>query len=573
MAWLQRRQIGRSRALPLVVLGLAGALVGACGDDASGTPGDEPTDTDGTGSTSMPEGSTGDDDGSSSGDETGGEIVCDEASVGAAPLRRLTRAQYANAVRDVLGLTADVSELEPDEKAGAFDSNFSAAVSPNSVEQYRALAERLAEDARSDFGSLAPCPDGNENACLSSVLDDVGRRLFRRPLTEDERGRYLDLANTGVDYDDSVQLLLTALLQSPNFLYHLELGLPGGDEPVVALSQWELASRLSFFLWNSVPDPALLDAAEAGELETAEQLREQAERLLGDSRARDAVGGFHVQWLGLDHIDSAFKDPGVYPDYDDELAEAMVDETRRFSQIVVLQGDGRLETLMTASFSYIDGPLFDLYDVEEPADHNPGVPVELDPEQRAGLITQAAFLTEHALTNQSGPIQRGVEIRAELLCDPPPPPPADANVEPPMPDPDSTTRELFEQHTADPTCASCHYLIDGIGLGMENYDGIGAFRTMENGKPVDASGSLVATDIDGEFNGGVELAHRLAQSNDLRRCVSRQWFRFALGRYESDADQCSLDSLYATFEQSDYDVRELLVQLVQTDAFRYRARD
>ena len=174
---------------------------------------------------------------------------------------------------------------------------------------------------------------------------------------------------------------------------------------------------------------------------------------------------------------------------------------------------------------------------------------------------------------EAPPFSAAAPPKPPLPPAPPPPPPPDANVEPPMPDPDSTTRELFEQHTADPTCAACHYLIDGIGLGMENYDGIGAFRTTENGKPVDASGELVATDVDGEFNGGVELAHRLAESDDLRRCVSRQWFRFALGRYESDADQCSLDSLYATFEQSDYDVRELLVQLVQTDAFRYRARD
>lgn len=508
--------------------------------------------------------------GSESGDaETGStgdapDVSCDEPDVSSTPLRRLTGRQYANAVRDVLGVSVDVDALGADEKAGAFDSNGSAAVSPSSVELYRALAEAVA----SDIPALTAC-DGEPQGCWDALLDGTGRRLFRRPLTEQERGRYIELAQTGVDAADGSRLVVQAMLQSPSFLYHLEFGLPqeGGD--VIPLEPYEVASRLSFFLWNSVPDDELLEAAATGALSSADAVEAQAERLLLDSRAREAIGSFHVQWLGIDHLEDTFKDPGTYPDFSVSMAQAMVAETRRFSELTVLQGDARLGTLLTASHSYLTEPLFELYGVTEPEDFMPGMPVELDPEQRAGLITQGAFLAEHALTNQSGPIQRGVEIRSQFFCDPPPPPPPDANVEPPAPDPDATTRELFEQHTADPTCASCHVLIDGIGLGMENYDGIGRHRTMENGKAVDASGEVLATDIDGTFEGGVELAHQLAQSDQVRECVARQWFRFALGRLESDQDSCSLDTLHTAFAESDSDVRALLVQLVRTDAFRY----
>lgn len=515
-------------------------------------------------------GSSSDTGGDSSGAETGStgdvpEAVCDELDVSATPLRRLTGPQYANAVRDVLGVSVDVGELGADEKAGAFDSNGNAAVSSNNVELYRALAESVA----SSVPELVTCETDAEG-CWNALLDETGRRLFRRPVTEEERTRYLDLAQTGADAADGSRLIVQAMLQSPSFLYHLEFGLVDASGPVIPLEPYEIASRLSFFLWNSVPDDELLDAAEVGGLDSADALEAQAQRLLLDPRARESVGAFHVQWLGIDHLEDTFKDPGTYPSFDLSMAEAMVAETRRFSELTVLAGDGRLETLLTASHSYLTDPLFDLYGVEQPDDFVPGMPVELDPEQRAGLITQASFLAEHALTNQSGPIQRGVEIRNQFFCDPPPPPPPDANVEPPAPSPDATTRELFEQHTSEPTCASCHVLIDGLGLGMENYDGIGRHRTMENGKAVDASGEFLATDVDGTFDGGVELAHRLAQSEQVRECVARQWFRFALGRLEGDQDACSLDTLHATFAESGSDVRALLVQLVRTDAFRYR---
>ncbi|MBC8068133.1 MAG: DUF1592 domain-containing protein, partial [Deltaproteobacteria bacterium] len=385
-----------------------------------------------------------------------------------------------------------------------------------------------------------------------------------------EHDRYAQLAALGETPSVAVEPVIRAMLQSPAFLYHLELGLADEGE-VIALEPYELAARLSFFLWNSTPDVALLDAAGGGGLDDLDGLRAEAERLLADPRARTAVEGFHVQWLAVDKLAFAEKSAAVYPSYDDELRAAMLAETRRFAGAVIFDGDGRLETLLTSNVAYLDAPLLTLYGLPADPGHDPSEPVELDPEQRAGLLTHASFLAAHAHADQSGPIQRGVAVRTNLMCTPPPPPPPDINVIPPDPDPNATTREIFEIHTADASCAGCHELIDGIGLGFEGYDGIGAYRELENGIPVDQSGEVVDSDVEGSFDGAVELAHKLAASTEVRDCVATQWFRFSLRRFEGEADTCTLDRLKAGFADSDADVRELLVALVQTDAFRYRA--
>ena len=548
------------------VVGVAGALaLWGCADGPTSAGGTDGGDSSGHGSSSGD--STGEE--TSEGSSSGGPLSqCGDPDAGVAPLRRLTRRQYANAVRDVLGVSVDAHTLGTDEKVGAFDSNAAAAVPPTDVEQYRVLAEAAAADAQAFVPALFACADGAQ-ACWNETLDGVGRRLFRRPLTDDERARYLALAEVGEDPADGVRLVVQALLQSPQFLYHVEFGQPEAGE-VSPLGSYELAARLSFFLWDSVPDDALLDAAAEGVLDDADGVEAEALRMLDDGRARDAIGAFHVQWLGLDHLETTPKDPAVYPEFSPALAGAMVDETRRFASLTVLQGDGRLDTLLTASHSYPTEALFELYGVQPPAGFVPGMPVEYDPDERAGLLTHASFLTAHALPNRSGPIQRGVEIRTHLLCDPPPPPPPGVNAEPLPVAPDATTRELLEQHVSDPVCAGCHQFFDGMGLAMEDYDGLGRHRTEEQGKPIDASGSLFATDVDGEVEGGVALAHRLAESEQVRACVTRQWFRFALGRFEADADACTLDTLQHAFADSDADVRALLVDLVRSDAFRFR---
>lgn len=544
---------------------LAIAFVGGCYSGVSGF-----ADGEADGSSSGGEGS-GDDDASGSGGEGEG-LDCEGIQVGHTPLRRLTGEQYANAVRDLFGVEANVDAFGGDEKLGPFDANYAAPVSPTMVDQFRAVAEDVAEAASLDPAAVLPCEPAVEPTCLQGWVRAVGRRAYRRPLTDAELARYQALLDLGTDDAARVRLVIQAMLQSPAFLYQLEFGLPDpAGEDVVALGPYELASRLALFLWASVPDDALLDAAEAGELDDVEGLRAHAERLLEHPHARRTVESFHVQWLHLDKLSSLDKDPAVFPQFDEDVRAAMLAEARRFAGNVVLEGDAKLETLLTASETWIDAPLFELYGLPVPATHDPEEPVSLDPAQRAGLLTQAAFLATHAHHNQTAPIHRGVVVLTELLCQPPPPPPPDVNATPPDPQPGATTREIFEQQTAEPYCAGCHKLINGIGLGFEGYDGIGAFRELENGLPVDESGEVVGTDVAGPFDGAVELAHKLAESEQVRDCVATQWFRFSLGRLEGEADACTLDALRQSFADSGHDVRALMLALVTTDAFRYRA--
>jgi hypothetical protein len=257
--------------------------------------------------------------------------------------------------------------------------------------------------------------------------------------------------------------------------------------------------------------------------------------------------------------------------YSPQMATEMVDETLRFASYVILQGDGRLATLLTAPYSFPGPSVRGLYGLPPMA--NPAMtPVMLDPARRGGLLTQPAFLAAHAHANQSSPVTRGKAIRVNLLCDPPAPPPPDVNTVPPDPAPGLTTRQRFAVHEAEARCAGCHVAMDPIGFGFESYDAIGVYRTLDAGQPVDARGQLSFTDVDGPFNGAVELATKLAGSNQVRMCVTKQWFQYAFGRSaDADAnDACSYWSVLGAFQTSSFNVRELLIAIVSADAFRFR---
>jgi len=501
-------------------------------------------------------------------------LDCSKTQVAAAPLRRLTREQYDNSIRDLLGVEGHPSlALAADEKLAAFFSNSISPVSRLSVEQYRDAAEDLAAAAvKAQLDKLAGCPGAEQNAaCADRFIQSFGRRAFRRPLSAEEAARYRGLfdANQARGFGEGIRVVLQTLLQSSNFVYHFELAPAQAGAGVTPLSGYEVASRLSFALWDTSPDVELLDAAGAGMLDTKEGLRAQAERLLKSDRAKDALSSFHVQWLGLDGLLDTNKDAQLFPQFNDALKGAMRDEAVGFADFVIRRGDGRLETLLSAPFTVASPTVLSLYG----ATAAPAVDgtVQLDPAQRAGLLTQAAFLAAHSHPNQTSPVHRGLSVRKNLLCTDLPDPPANVNNNPPAPDPDATTRQRFEQHRTDPTCAGCHQLLDPIGVGFENYDAIGRYRSDENGLPIDAKGELVnAGTSSGTFSGAVELAKKLATSPEVRSCVQKQWFRFSLGRFEGPEDACTLQSLAADFEASDFDVKKLLLSLVTSDAFRYR---
>ncbi len=536
--------------------------IGSSAGEAGGSDGEDDADTDGDG-------------------ETPPQAACAEPAVGLQPLRRLTRDQYTRTVRDLLGIDTDVADGFPtDERLGAFESNAIAPISNLGVEQYMAAAETLAADAMAlhhdELVGCDPVTMGQE-PCAEAFIRDLGKRAHRRPLSEDEVQMYLGLfqgARDGSDFDAALQLVLQTMLQSPHFLYHVEVGgqSDSPSEEIVAVDGYALASRLSYYLWGTMPDEALFAAAESGALAEADGLEAQAERLLADPRAAETIASFHLQWLHVDDMTAVDKDQELFPDFDEGLKAAMQQEVADFASYVIQEGDGNLRTLMSGSFTVSDDPqLLALYGVERPVGHQSGEPIELDPAQRAGLLTQPALLAKAAHTDQSSPVHRGVVVRENFLCQPLPTPPDDVDDTPPDPDPNATTRERFAEHTSDPACAACHVLIDGLGFGFENYDAVGAFRTMEGDLPVDASGEVVATaDIDGPFDGAVELAGMLASSTNVQQCVSRQWLNFAIGRVVGDEDACSSDAVYAAFEASDLDVPSLILSVVSSDAFRYR---
>ncbi len=495
-------------------------------------------------------------------------------SLGSSSMLRLSRAQYAGALRDLFdagGLAETLAEeLPADQKLGAFTGNASGTPQLLADAALR-NAETLAEDVVGRLATYLPCSVEPDAACAEDWVEDVGTRAYRRRLSEEERAALVGLFEAEAPFEEGVRRVIAALLSSPSFLYRIELG-EGSHAPgeTFALTAYEVASRLSFLLWDAGPDEALLAAADAGELDDPEGRTAQAERMLADPRARAVVARFHREWLGVEDIPYRQRDPERYPDFDETLAQDMLAETDAFVQHVVFESEGSFETLMTSAETIASDDLLRMYGLEPALGRDPELPVALDPEQRSGLLTRASFLTATSHSDQASPILRGIAVRQNLFCQGLPPPPPDADDEPPDVDEDATTRERFAQHTADPACAGCHILIDPLGFGFSNYDAIGAFMDTENGKPVDASGELVAVGNDVAYDGAVELGELIANNEVAQRCYAEQWFGFANGRSVTDADVCSLDDTYAAFAAGDLRVTDLILAVVASPAFTHR---
>lgn len=506
----------------------------------------------------------------SSGDEAN-DMCADVSDVSTTPLRRLTITEYEHVVADVFGVEGSVgSGLAPDERIdGVFASNISSPVASVQVRQFLDAAESISSMVKLD--ALNPCDRAKlgDDACAKQFIDKLGRRAYRRPLEKSEQDRYATLyaADAKADgYEAALRLVVAAMLQSPHVLYHLELDDPNNtlSNGIARLPGYALASRLSFFIWSSAPDDALLDAAASGALDTDDGVLEQARRLLGDARARNGIESFHEQWLGLSKLDSASRDQKLFPEWTPELVAAIRDETTRFADYVIRDQSGNLPTLLGASYSFPTGPGMRLRGVTSaPADGK----VEMPADQAVGLLTQPAFLAAHAHSNQTSPIVRGRALRERLFCQPLPDPPPDVAAVAPALEPGLTTRERYAAHrTAGSSCTSCHSLIDDLGFALEHFDAIGRYRETEEGKPIDSTGVLTETDVDGTLSGARELADRMSESEEVSRCYAKQWFRFAIGRSESAADSCGLQRVEAAFAKGG-SIRELLLAITSSDSF------
>jgi hypothetical protein len=493
--------------------------------------------------------------------------------------------QYDQSIRALTGLTARPSlDFPTDQHQAGFDRGIDLQVGDSLGKAYRSSAESVAKQVVTTpaaWQQVVGC-DAAANDCAGSFIERFGRRLFRRPLTEAEQASYLALFTKGPDlldgelsdFSKGVQVVLEALLQSPHFLYRVELSgeATGG---LIALGGYEVAARLALLLVNGPPDEPLLDAAASGALGSVEGVTAQAARLLATTEARVTVRDFHRQWLELDAIDNKLaKDPAQFPGVAPDLAPLLRQESELFVDAVTFERAKGFRSLLTAPFAFVNQVTAPLYGLSGTF----GTELqraELDPAQRAGILTQVAFLAGHAYASKTSPIHRGVFVQRRVLCNTIPDPPANAP-SPPALQPTQTTRQQVEQHTSAPACAGCHQaIINPVGFAFENYDAVGRYRTQENGVTIDASGALVGTAAGEQgqapFQNGVEASALLAESPEARGCYAKNWTRYAYGRAELPEDECAIAAIAEKLVSDDYKVTDLMLDLTRTKAFLFRA--
>ncbi len=614
------------------------------------------------------------------------------ADPGPAYVRRLTNEEYVNTVEDVLGV--DVSDLRArlpkDLYVDGFKNTATAlAVSGRRAEQYAALARRVA--GRVDPGWLAAratCRLG-ERSCEQTFVRDVGLRLFRRPLTQDEVDRFARLfrvvQSQGDDYERAQRLVIEAMVQAPQFLYRLEADFPqtelptralgvddfqavgpgrvahklvlaagryrlsvnagvaGGAKPqaVVArlddavvgrwsvsgahpsayvttfevgpaqagprrlvveggraldfdgaqivgplalsldltgadapagvrpVNDYEMASRLSYFIWHSAPDRALLEAAAVGQLHTSQQITAQAKRMLADPRARRALRSYVDQWLRLDVLDTVERDRQDYPQFNAALVAAMKDETHRLFEDIIWTQRADLMDVFTSPRTWTTADLARLYGL---APTSTGVaPYDLSGlDERGGLLTQASVLTMTASGNTTSPTHRGLYVQTHFMCQHIGPRPATSPADVPQIGPHASKRERFAQHTHDPQCAYCHRKMDPIGFGLENFDAVGRYRSRDaSGQSIDPAGRLLTARGQVRFDGPAELGQALHDSKLVEDCVVQNVYQYALGRPPRPEDVCDLRQVRASFDDGGRSYQALVLAVVTSRAFRY----
>lgn len=503
------------------------------------------------------------------GGEGGALASCSQPTVPSVPLRRLSPFEYDNTVRDLLGVTTRPATSAFGAPAGSEQEPASA----SDVELYHELAHDLALELTRDTSRLARvigCADTftPEVECRARLIDELVPQLFRAPLPSDVRepmdAAFDNGAELGGTFASGARAVLELALQSPEFLYRVERGEPAPEvgPSVGRPSSYEMAARLSYFLRGGPPDPELRAAAAADQLKTKAQIKKQARRLVADEDARQVLAHFHLNHLGLLQPDWAKQ-----PQLGAELAELMTQEVAAFVAYVAFAGSGDLRGLLTEPVAWVNGPLAAHYGMRGVAGTE-FRPVA-EPAQRAGLLTLGAFLSGRALAQGSNPAARGAGVRRALFCTVLPGHPGNGPQAPPPAG--VTTRDRFLlAGNSSPTCAACHRLTDPIGFAFEHYDGLGRFRETEAGAPIDTTGEIVGSDVQGPFDGAVELGSRLAASVDVHACYADKWLSFAYGRDQLEEDRCSREALHTAFRDANGNIVELLVAVTQTDGFLYR---
>jgi hypothetical protein len=531
------------------------------------------------------------------------DIVGPAVAEGAGPLvmRRLTYREYDHMMTQLLGDTTSPASgpngWSPDEPA---DTGF---LSPNSVASYhvveynqtasalvdRAITALAAGQKTGKFvlpaGCTAPTAS-QETSCVTKFVTAFGLQAYRRPVAATEQADLMTLfsavrTTAGLSFIDAIGALAKAMLQSPNFLYHWELGptKPAlGSDSLLPLTSWQTASRLATTLWESMPDDALFTAAQNGALSTPAQVVAQVTRMLADPQAAQSLYSFHLQWLfdmGFHVTDLAAVAAKPNSPLTDAAAAGLQTEFTQFiSSVYAPPGDGTLSALYTAPYAFVNKDLAAIYGVAGPA--TGFAKVNLDPTQRAGIFTQVSFLAGIEDTVADNPIYRGLAIYTKALCGKIAGPPA--NVPGVNFTPGGTTRQAYDTHGSAACASSCHSLFDPPGFAFENYDGAGRYRTTDGNSPVDATGTfpspIVAAGGVGTtftFTDAVSFVKQLAASPEAQACVARQWTRYSLGRMDDQPDLGSLQVAYrAGTATAGFSLRDMLTTLLSSKAFMFR---
>jgi hypothetical protein len=586
------RAIPSSRSLSITLLVSGVALLGACTgkveDPANGAGASAGTGTAAAGNTPNSGGSGGSQAGhagrnsggtstgtggaaTSTGGSTAGTTTPPAALESVA--RRLSRVELDHVLADVLGDTTNPAQtfLVEDEFA-PYDNDYTLQTASQAlIEGLNAFAEDVAKRALAEparHARLVTCAatGPGDAACFRKTIESVGKKLFRRPLSEAEITSYLGLQSFATEqsayitpsFDTAVELFLRSVLQDPEFLYRIEIGTPSGSGAAAKLDSYEIASRISFLLTGSGPDDALMSVADQGLLTEPANRRSQATRLLATPAAREQLHRYHAMWLGY----RAIPQPAA-------LVQAFNRETTALIDRIVFEERRPYLELFTLSETYLDGTLADHYGLPRPSSGSAWV--AYGNSGRAGILSHGSVLSAFSKFSDTSPTQRGILVRTRLLCEDVPPPPANVNVDqPPGMDQSACKTERYAAHRANASCASCHDRLDPIGLGLERFDMAGRYREHDDGAPnclLDGQGELPGY---GAFSGPAELGQKLADSGVLDACGLRQYLSFALGRRLHDDEKALVDADVQAFRGEASDFSEFIAAFVESPQFGVR---
>jgi mono/diheme cytochrome c family protein len=497
---------------------------------------------------------------------------------GTVTLRRLNRNEYNNTIRDLVGVHFQPADDFPSDDVGNGFDNIGDVLTlpPLLMEKYLAAAEKITSEAfknpelKKRIFIAKPDNKTTEEQAAKKIIENFARQAFRRIVTPAEVDRlcsFVTLArNNGDGFDIGVELALQTILTSPHFLFRVErTRRPNNKELALPISEFELATRLSYFLWSSMPDAELFREARQGKLR--KNLDAQVKRMLANPKAQGFVENFGGQWLNLRNLKTAQPDPARFPQFNDKLRAAMQQETELFFAAILKENRSILDFL-DADFTFVNEPLARLYGI-------PGIKgdsfqrVKLAGTERGGVLTQASVLTITSNPTRTSPVKRGKWILENILGTPPPPPPPDV---PELAEDAAalkgSLRQRMEQHRANPNCAVCHQRMDPLGFGFENFDAIGAWREKESGFVIDPSGQLPAGE---SFRGPAELKQILkGRQQEFCRCLTEKLLTYAVGRGVQSADRCAIDQIIDAASKDDFRFQTLILQIVKSDPFQKR---